>query len=418
MGQLLLRCFCIFGLLSGLLSGRAGAQAPPPATAGPIVPANANNANSTNASVFIVAHQDDWQLFMGSRAYDNVQRHRRAVFIVVTAGQGDQATEAWWRTRELACVNSVRTAADPLTVKQPEPTFFKTSIRGHQIITTCYRNTVVYFLRLPDGGGRAQGFSSCNFQTLNKLKAGQSGGIRTIDGSNQYESWSDLTNTVRAIIQREVRPNWTLWVHSPNPDDKVNRNDHPDHLNAGFIAEQATRNMECRRSLFNGYGNAQRPVNLNGVQQTNQTAMFAAYCRTMAERGQPSGWQPDHLCWLGRQYSVLHHGAASSTTAANAARTRNDTLLSAPTKARLAIPTPNPCVASSVLAYDLPDAADVNLSLFDIQGRLIRTLVDARQNAGHYEVWLDVTQFPANGVYLCRLQAGSALSTQRVQIQH
>lgn len=418
MAQLLLRCFCIFGLMSGLLVGRAGAQAPPMTTPPIVSNAAASSSTSTNASVFVVAHQDDWQLFMGSRAYDNVQRFRRAVFIVVTAGQGDQAAEDWWKARELGCVTSVRTAANPQNIKMTEPEFVKVTVRGHQLTASYYRNTVTYFLRLPDGGGRGQGFSSCNFQTLNKLKAGQGGPLRAIDGNDKYNSWSDLTNTVRAIIQREVRPNWTLWVHSPNPDDKVNANDHPDHLNAGIIAEQATRYIECRRLLYNGYGNAQRPINLSAVQKNNQTAMFAAYCRVMADRGQPSGWQPDHLCWLGKQYSVLVHGAEYHTTAANAAKVRKDTLLSAPTQAMLAVPAPNPCVASSVLAYDLPEATSVNLSLYDMQGRLIRTLVDARQNPGHYEVWLEVNQFPANGVYLCRLQAGAALSTQRVQIQH
>ncbi|MCC3155940.1 PIG-L family deacetylase [Hymenobacter sp. 15J16-1T3B] len=408
MGQLLLRCFCFYGMVWALLTGTAQAQtqtAPPPA--------------SSNASVFVTAHQDDWQLFMGSRAYDNVQRHRKVVFIIITAGQGDQPSDAFWKAREQGCLNSARTACDLTAGKLPPPVMTKVTIRGHALQASYYRNTVVYFLRLPDGGGRGQGFSFCNFQTLAKLRAGQGGPLKTLDGSTQYESWADLTSTVRDIIRRETRPSWTLWVHSPNPDARANPNDHADHMSAGIIAGAATQGLDCRRLLYSGYDVRNRAVNLNAAQTANQTALFAAYCQAMTERSQPSGWQPDHLCWLGRQYSVLVHSAASaSTTAATAAQLRNDSLLKAPSQIILGVPAPNPCTASSVLSYELPTAADVNLGLYDMQGRLIRTLVQAQQQAGHYEVWLDVNQFPATGVYLCRLQAGSVLRTQRVQIEH
>ncbi|RAK64639.1 T9SS type A sorting domain-containing protein [Hymenobacter edaphi] len=404
MGQLLLRCFCFYGLLCALLTGKAQAQSTPPPP--------------PSASVFITAHQDDWQLFMGSRAYDNVQRHRKVVFIIITAGQGDQPADAFWKAREQGCLNSARTACDPNAGKLPPPVFSKVTIRGHGLTVSYYRNTVVYFLRVPDGGGRGQGFSFCNFQTLTKLREGQGGPLKALDGSTQYNSWSDLTGTVRDIIRREIRPSWTLWVHSPNPDARANPNDHADHVSAGLIAGTATQGMDCRRLLYCGYDIRNRAANLNEAQKAKQTAMFAAYCQAMTERGQPSGWQPDHLCWLGRQYSTLVHSSTTpNPSAATAARMRTDSLLTAPAQVALGVPAPNPCTASSVVTYELPAAAAVNLSLYDLQGRLIKTLVQAQQQAGHYEVWLDVNQFPATGVYLCRLQAGSVLRSQRVQIE-
>ncbi|GAB3827391.1 hypothetical protein GCM10028821_11070 [Hymenobacter jeollabukensis] len=375
--------------------------------------------SGNNASVFITAHQDDWQLFMGSRAYDNVQRHRKVVFIIITAGQGDQPADAYWKAREQGCLNSARTACDPSVTTLPQPVYSTVTVRGHAIAASYYRNTVVYFLRLPDGGGRGLGFDFCNFQTLAKLRNGQGGPLKALDGSTQYDSWNDLTTTVRDIIRREIRPEWTLWVHSPNPDTRANRNDHADHISAGLITGTATQGMDCRRLLYCGYDIRNRAVNLNEAQKAKQTAMFAAYCQAMTERGQPSGWQPDHLCWLGRQYSTLVHSCSTpNTSAANAARLRTDSLLTSPAQVILGVPAPNPCIASSVMSYELPVDATVNLSLYDMQGRLIKTLVQAQQGAGHYEVWLDVNQFPATGTYLCRLQAGAELRSQRVLIQH
>jgi GlcNAc-PI de-N-acetylase len=390
-----------------LLTGRVAAQS------------GGGTPGAASSSVFMTAHQDDWQLFMGSRAYDNVQRHGKVVFIILTAGQGEDPNDVWWQARETGCANSARTACNAQqNTTPPRPTFTTVTVRGHQVTATFYRNTAMYFLRLPDGGTRGEGFANCRFQSLRKLKNGQLSTLTTVDGLNTYTSWADVTGTVRDIIRREVRTGCSLWVNSPNPDVRRNPNDHPDHVLAGTIADEATSGMNCRRVLYVGYHTARRPANLNATQTANQTALFAAYCRSMTEAGQSSGWQPDHLCWLGRQYSYLRHEpSAAPVSAATAAQRTADSLAAAAKELLLAVPTPNPCSMSSMLAYELPRQVDVTLSLYDLRGELIRTLVRTNQRPGHYEVWLDVNQFPASGTYICRLQAGKEHREQRVQIE-
>jgi LmbE family N-acetylglucosaminyl deacetylase len=373
---------------------------------------------SAVSSVFVTAHQDDWQLFMGSRAYDDVRRYGKVVFVIITAGQGDEPGETWWRAREMGCANSARTAANAnASATPPRPTFNTVNVRGHQLTASYYRNTVVYFLRLPDGGVQGQGFARYNHQSLRKLRNRQINSISSIDGVNTYTSWDDLTSTVREVIRREVRTGCALWVNSSNPDVAHNPNDHPDHVATGNLTDDATRAMNCRRMLYMGYNTSRRPVNLNPTQTANQTALFAAYCRSMAEAGQPTGWQPDHLCWLGRQYSYLRHEAERPLTAATAAQRVADSLANIPSGLVLAVPTPNPCTMSSLLTYELPRQTPVTLTLYDLRGKEIKTLVRTNQRPGHYEVWLDVNQFPANGTYICRLQAGSEHREQRVQIE-
>lgn len=73
---------------------------------------------------------------------------------------------------------------------------------------------------------------------------------------------------------------------------------------------------------------------------------------------------------------------------------------------------PNPFLNRTTLRYRLPSSAAVLLQVFDLSGRLIRTLADGRQAPGVYQVDWDGCDDGARplpcGVYLTRLQAGSA----------
>jgi parallel beta-helix repeat protein len=61
--------------------------------------------------------------------------------------------------------------------------------------------------------------------------------------------------------------------------------------------------------------------------------------------------------------------------------------------------------ARLVLEYSLPQAGDVALTVFDVAGRRVATLENARRSAGPHEVGWDVTGV-ARGVYFCRLSLG------------
>jgi len=82
----------------------------------------------------------------------------------------------------------------------------------------------------------------------------------------------------------------------------------------------------------------------------------------------------------------------------------------APKACRLAQNCPNPFNPWTALRYDLPEAGRVRLSLYNVSGQLIRTLVDGERPAGSYSVVWDGTDDAgrnvASGVYLCRMIAG------------
>jgi hypothetical protein len=69
---------------------------------------------------YVVAHQDDWQLFRGQQAWSDIQSGAQIVFIYLTAGDagGDRGV-GWWEAREVAALESCRlvTGAAPLLRK-------------------------------------------------------------------------------------------------------------------------------------------------------------------------------------------------------------------------------------------------------------------------------------------------------------
>ncbi len=66
---------------------------------------------------------------------------------------------------------------------------------------------------------------------------------------------------------------------------------------------------------------------------------------------------------------------------------------------------PNPFNPTTTLSYALPEAGKVQLQVFDVNGRLVQTLVDGQREAGVHEVTFDASNL-ASGVYIYRLQAG------------
>jgi hypothetical protein len=84
-------------------------------------------------------------------------------------------------------------------------------------------------------------------------------------------------------------------------------------------------------------------------------------------------------------------------------------------------PHPNPTQNVTTISFDLPTAQRVSVSIYDVRGRLVRTLAaDRGFPAGSQSlVWNRATDFgtPARaGIYLIRVSAGSAEVVRKVAI--
>lgn len=74
---------------------------------------------------------------------------------------------------------------------------------------------------------------------------------------------------------------------------------------------------------------------------------------------------------------------------------------------------PNPFNPVTTIAYDVPKASNVDLSVFDQLGRRIRQEVNGRQDAGHYVVSFLGGRL-SSGVYFCRLAAGGTTRVRKL----
>ncbi|MCI0452945.1 MAG: T9SS type A sorting domain-containing protein [Candidatus Latescibacteria bacterium] len=79
---------------------------------------------------------------------------------------------------------------------------------------------------------------------------------------------------------------------------------------------------------------------------------------------------------------------------------------------------PNPFNPSTTIAYSLASASDVELTIFDVRGSHVKTVVRERREAGVHRVPWDGTDNRGNrvasGVYFYRLTAGSFRATKKM----
>ena len=74
---------------------------------------------------------------------------------------------------------------------------------------------------------------------------------------------------------------------------------------------------------------------------------------------------------------------------------------------------PNPFNPSTTIKFELPKSSHVSLTVYDILGREVSVLVNAKREAGAYEVKFDGSNL-ASGVYFYRIEAGSFVQTKRL----
>ena len=79
---------------------------------------------------------------------------------------------------------------------------------------------------------------------------------------------------------------------------------------------------------------------------------------------------------------------------------------------------PNPFNPFTTLRYDLPENALVNITIYDMMGRVVRTMVNTQQNAGFKSLRWNATNdngAPVSaGLYLYTIQAGEFRQTKKM----
>jgi len=91
----------------------------------------------------------------------------------------------------------------------------------------------------------------------------------------------------------------------------------------------------------------------------------------------------------------------------------NDDLNPLPRKFELAQNYPNPFNPSTIIKFSIPSESYVNLKIYDMLGREVRTLLNEEKAPGTYAINFTAGNLPS-GVYLYKLTAGNYTDTKKL----
>jgi hypothetical protein len=74
---------------------------------------------------------------------------------------------------------------------------------------------------------------------------------------------------------------------------------------------------------------------------------------------------------------------------------------------------PNPFNSQTVIEYQLPKAANVKITLYNIYGQTADVIVDEYHNAGNYKYFYDASKL-SSGVYTYSLNAGGRSQSRKL----
>ncbi len=76
---------------------------------------------------------------------------------------------------------------------------------------------------------------------------------------------------------------------------------------------------------------------------------------------------------------------------------------------------PNPANPSTNVIFDLDNAGDVKIGVYDTKGRMIENLVNGKLDAGRYTVGWNANDL-SSGTYLVRMETDKGVQTQRINL--
>jgi hypothetical protein len=74
---------------------------------------------------------------------------------------------------------------------------------------------------------------------------------------------------------------------------------------------------------------------------------------------------------------------------------------------------PNPYNPSTVISYIIPSSSNVRIEVYDVLGKLVKTLVNEKQEAGIYKVNFNAGEL-SNGIYFYKMQAGNFVAIRKM----
>jgi hypothetical protein len=211
-----------------------------------------------------------------------------------------------------------------------------------------------------------------------------------ISAEFSYPGSTPLPLTVRGAIVEASK--YSVW---PSPSHQL-RQDSVLALVRGIFPSAAGDTF----TLTNGTKIKEYPFSLNPGWDTTKIS-FVVWAE---KRGQKENYQSDEI-----HYSELVSGVSGEPQVGNGC-----------IKTLLHPCAPNPAAGRTVISFQLAAPGRVSLGVYDVAGRLVRTLESGPREAGRQSVTWDgrdnFGRTAANGVYFYRLTAGDYTATRKLTI--
>lgn len=375
----------------------------------------------TSVHFSVQAHADDWQLFMSSRVISDMSvANTKMVFITLTAG--DESTGAgsyggggvpFYVGRENGSVYSAKFAADLTTGTAPTdvPVVAAVTINSHTVWKYTYKNTVNYFLRLPDGDLDGTGFNNNNLQSLEKLKSNAIPAINVVGNTSNNPlsgppaltyTWAQLTATIRQIINDEKITGTQSWMHATytltGAQIAYNTNDHSDHRYSSLAGQEAVVPANMLWVGVNGfmnYNSSSQAVNLSTTQQTNAAIVFGLEVFGMTESQYQNEFVAGHKGWLPMDYSQIIRNPVGNAPIARINEEANDAIGGtlqkdnegtepglALTKIPMIMSVTSPAYVNKDITMSISpyEAGQLSITIYDTAGNKVYDLLTAVKN--------------------------------------
>ncbi len=260
----------------------------------------------------ITAHADDDLIFMNPDLAAGIRAKRPTVAVYLTAGETDKADANGYAAQRQAGTRAAyaRMAGAPDTWRAER--LDSDPDHSVELYTLSGRPEVrLVFVNLPeDNDPRANGGK----HALTRLWQDQAEAVKlatlTPAGGQLPRSYtytrSDVLDLLVDLLRRFAPT--VVRTQDPDPDPRYSRdwvrfNDHPDHVVAARLAEEAVRAhlRSGGRAVtlnYRMYNVAEAPVNLSPAQQQDKLATFGAYAPHDGEVGLGEPYNS----WLRRQY--------------------------------------------------------------------------------------------------------------------
>ena len=266
-------------------------------------------------SVYVSPHGDDWQLFMMPNAYHSIKNEEEKVIFLQTtaadAATGPGGEHPFYLAREEGSMRAIRFVSNTFNTGADhgaDMNMEAVEINGHDIAKATYRNTVSYFLRIPDGNVDGSGYPMYNHECIEKLYNGEVENLSAIDSSTTYLSKDDLINTIEEIVRKESGSSEHFVFHIADTNFEINPGDHSDHIYSSKILQDiAPRFENVTLKYYTGYYTSQLEQNVFDHDYMVSVGAWAVTASGLSDFYHNSTWDDSHNQWLGRQYFRTEH---------------------------------------------------------------------------------------------------------------